>query len=207
MVASTYFGYKKGFFKTVAGLLSIVISFALAVCFCSHVASFIKTTPVYDTIYQNIESHIKTPDDKSDDVYDYGAKDLNLPKEYIKDIESKVDGISQNVGETIAEKTTDIAVEILSMILILIAVRLLIFLLTALFGFLKKLPLIGWSDKLLGGFFGFIKGFAIAYLVLVVITVSATFNSENFLVRATKHSEFAKIMYNNNVFLDFLYKD
>jgi len=207
MIGFTYFGYKKGFLKTVTGLLSIILSFALAVCFYTQVANFIKTTPVYDSIYRSIEKHIDTSKEESDNVYDYGTAELNLPREYVKNMQKSVDGIKENMGLAIVNKTADIAVKILSMLLILLVARILIFILTRLFGLIKKLTLVGWSDRFIGGFFGFIKGFFVSYLILAIITVSATFNPQNFLVRATKQSEFAKVMYNNNVFLDFIYKN
>ena len=81
------------------------------------------------------------------------------------------------------------------------------FLALLIFGFIKKLPLIGWSDRMLGLLFGFVRGFLLVYLLLTLITVSAHFKSDNFMAKAVKQSEFAKIMYNNNVFLDFVYKD
>ncbi|MBQ3181526.1 MAG: CvpA family protein, partial [Clostridia bacterium] len=72
---------------------------------------------------------------------------------------------------------------------------------------IKKLPLIGWFDRMLGALFGFIRGFLVVYLLLAVVTAFTAFNVENPLVKSINHSEFAKVMYNNNVFLDFVSKD
>lgn len=207
MAISTYFGYKKGFLKTITGVISIVLSLVLAVALYPQMESFIKTTPVYESVYKNVEEHIAPPDTESNKISDYGAGTLNLPRNFLKQMQEEATNTQENIADTIAVTTANSAVKIVSMLLVFLLARLLIFVIVTIAGLIKKLPLIGWSDRLLGILFGFIRGFLLVYLLLAIITVSAQFNSDNFAAKAVKQSEFAKIMYNNNVFLDFIYKD
>ncbi len=207
MILSVYFGHKKGFLKTITGVVSIVLSLILAITLYPHIENFIKETPVYEHVYENVISHTEEPINESNKISDYGAGKLNLPKSFLQEMQKKADATKENIAYTIAKTTADSAVKIISMLLVFLVARLLIFLVVLLAGFLKKLPLIGWSDKLLGMLFGFVRGFLVIYLLLAVITVSAQLKSDNFAARAVKQSEFAKIMYNNNVFLDFVHKD
>ena len=207
MILSTYLGYKKGFLKTITGVLSIVLSLIFAVTLYPHMESFIKSTPVYETVYENVGEHIAPPDVDSNKISDYGAGTLNLPRNFLKQIQKGANETKEDIATSISESVADSAVKIVSMLAVFLVARLLIFMVVFVAGLIKKLPLIGWSDRMLGVLFGFIRGFLIVYLLLAVITVSAHFKSDNFAAKAVKQSEFAKIMYNNNVFLDFIYKD
>lgn len=207
MVLSTYLGYKKGFLKTITGLISIILSLVLAVTLYPCVEEFIMDTPVYSTVYENVQEHITTPDVESNKISDYGAGTLNLPRNFLSKMQKNANDTQKDIAVSIAESTANSAVKILSMLAVFLLARLLIFLALLIFGFIKKLPLIGWSDRMLGLLFGFVRGFLLVYLLLTLITVSAHFKSDNFMAKAVKQSEFAKIMYNNNVFLDFVYKD
>ena len=126
-----------------------------------------------------------------------------MPRGLLKSIEAK----KTETLNSIVQKASDTSVKIIAILLIFIAVRLLLWLFLTGFGIVKKLPLIGWFDRLLGGLFGFLRGFLVVYLLLAVITAFAAFNTENKIVKVINHSEFAKVMYNNNVFLDFVAKD
>ena len=206
LVVMTYFGYKKGFLRTLTGVLAIIISFVIALNFSPQIEAFIKTTSVYDTIYENIEKNVtdkKTPDGKAEE----DVSNLNMPREMIKNIQENVKDTKSEITKSLTEKTGDIAVKILSVIFIFLAVRIIIFVLMIGFGFIKKLPFIGWFDGILGALFGFIRGFLVVYLLLTVVMVFTAFNVENPLVKSINHSEFAKVMYHNNVFLDFIEKD
>lgn len=207
MIVSVYFGFKKGFLKTIIGVLSIVISLIIAVTLYQPVEGFIKNTVVYEYVYDNVNTQLETPDEETNLISEYGAGKLNLPRSFLKTMQNKVNDTQESVSDTIAIFSAESAVKIISMLLVFLAARLLILVISAVAGLLKKLPLIGWSDRILGILFGFVRGFLIVYLILAVITVSAQIKSDNFAARAVKQSEFAKIMYNNNVFLDFIHKD
>ena len=207
MILSVYFGYKKGFLKTITGVLSIILSLVIAVSLYQPVEKYIKKTVVYEYVYDNVNSQLETPDEETNQISEYGAGKLNLPRNFLKTMQIKANDAKESITDTIADFSADSAVKIISMLLVFFAARLIILGILAIAGLIKKLPLIGWSDRILGVLFGFVRGFLIIYLILAVITVSAHIKSDNFLARAVKQSEIAKIMYNNNVFLDFVHKD
>ncbi len=207
MVLSVYFGYKKGFLKTITGVLSIVLSLVIAMTLYQPVEEYIKQTTVYEYVYDNVNSQLETPDEETNKISEYGAGKLNLPRNFLKTIQQKANDTNESITATIADFSAGSAVKIISMLLVFVAARLIILGILAVAGLIKKLPLIGWSDRMLGVLFGFVRGILIIYLILAVITVSAHIKSDNFAARAVKQSEFAKIMYNNNVFLDFVHND
>ena len=204
LILATYLGYKKGFLCTLSGVIAILLSFVLALNFSTYVEEFIKSTPVYESIYENIENNVN-PSNSEDE--EYNVAKLNMPSTMLKKIEKNIDNKKNEAVNTVVEKVSNAAVKIISILLIFIAVRLILWILLSGFGIIKKLPLIGWFDKILGALFGFLRGFLVVYLLLAVVTMFAAFNTENKIVKSINHSEFAKVMYNNNVFLDFVAKD
>ena len=205
LILATYFGYRKGFLKTFTGVISIILSFVIAMTFSAQIENYIKTTPVYDSICKNIEKNISK--ETTNDTEEYNTSKLNMPRDMIEKIKEDAIEKKQDVTNSIVEGIGNVAVKIFSVILIFVLVRLFIMLLLSGFGIIKKLPFIGWFDRILGGLFGFLRGFLIVYLLLAIVSVFASFNTQNTFVNVVKQSEFAKVMYNNNVFLDFVYKD
>ena len=72
---------------------------------------------------------------------------------------------------------------------------------------MHKLPVIGFGDSLLGALFGFLRGFLVVYILFAFVTFSASVSPDNDFASAVKQSEIAKVMYNHNVLLDFVYKN
>ena len=82
-----------------------------------------------------------------------------------------------------------------------------IYALMKLCGLIRKLPIIGTFDGLLGAAFGLVRGVLIVYLLVMVVSVYAQTSGPNYISDSLNQSEFAKVVYKSNVFLDFLNKD
>lgn len=202
LVLMTILGYKRGFFKSLTGIVSVIVSFAIAVCFFTQVSDFLKTTVVYEAIYTSVEENIITSEENAED-----EEITSIPEKLFKNIEDGAQEIRDGVFVSLAEKIADIAIKMLSIVILFIIARVIVWIIIALLGIVKKLPLLGWFDSLLGAVIGFVRGFLIIYIVLFVIAMSASFNPENVFAEKVNQSEFAKVMYNNNVFFDFINKD
>jgi len=200
-------GYKKGFLKTITGLFSIVLSLILAMTLYPLAANIIKNTPVYDVVYENTASVIYEPDTHTGQVSEFGAGKLNLPRDFTDSLQNQIDNTTGSVRKTIANTVATAAVKIVSMLLVFLFARLLLFLITSLAGVIKKLPIIGWGDSLLGALFGLFRGMLVVYILLAVVTLFTSASYDGKISRTIKQSEFAKVMYHHNVLLDFLYKD
>lgn len=203
---SVFLGYKKGFLKTITGFLAIVISLILAMTFQESVSNALKNTFIYDTVYETCQSVIDEPASQPDSVTDFGTKKLNLPKSYTKDMQKNIDTSMQNAKNQIAETVAVSAMKIIALFIIFAFSRILIFVIMLIFSFVKKLPLIGFGDGLLGALFGVFRGMLIVYIIFAAITLVASFSPDNFWAVAINHSKFAKLMYNDNVLLDFIFK-
>ncbi len=206
LLVSVFIGFKKGFLKTVTGLLAVMVSLILAITLHPYVSEYLEKTPVYDTVYNTASSVLITPKETTGKITDYGAGNLNLPREFTNNMQETIETAKENTANKIAQTVAKASIKIISMLLIFIVARLLFFVVTLLAGIIKKLPLIGWGDSLLGALLGLIRGFLIVYIIFMAFTILASFSPENEWVRTIKYSEFAKILYNDNVLLDFIYK-
>ncbi len=204
VIFSVVFGYRKGFFKTITGLAALVLSLVLAVALYPHATEFVMKTPIYETVYENTASVVKTPQTDVGVLSEYGVGKLNLPVSITDKIEQSVDKTSSTVTETVANFVATATVKLVSMLGIFLLVRIAFFAATPLVGLIKKLPVIGWGDSLLGALFGLFRGLLIVYVLLAFMTFAASIAPESTPVRAVKHSQFAKVLYHDNVLLDFI---
>ncbi len=204
LILSVVLGFKKGFLKTLTGLLALVLSIVFAVALYPHAIKIMMKTPVYDVVYQNTFNMIEPPKTDVGVLTEFGIGKLNLPQSFTKQLEENVDHTSETIAETVADMVAAAAVKLVSMLAVFLIVRLLLFLITALAGFIKKLPLIGWGDSLLGALFGLFRGLLIVYVLLAFVTFAASMAPESAPIRAIKYSKFAKVLYHDNVILDFI---
>ncbi|MBR4874630.1 MAG: CvpA family protein [Clostridia bacterium] len=201
---SVILGYKKGFLKTITGIISIVLSLVLAMTFYPHVSDYLKTTPIYDTIYKSTENVIGAQETENETEYE--TSDFNLPKKFIKEIEKGIDETTHKVKETVIQKVSDITIKIISVLIVFVCTRLLLLLISLIAGLIKKLPIIGWGDSMLGAIFGVVRALLITYILLAVVTFSASVSPDNKVAEAVKESKIAKLMYNDNAILNIIYK-
>ena len=204
LVVSVFFGFKKGFLRTITGLLALVISLVLAMTLYPHATKLVMKTPVYDVVYENTENLVESPKTNVGVLSELGTDRLNLPKSFTEQLEECVDKTSDTVTSTVADLVATAAVKLVSMLGIFLTVRLLLLLISALAGLIKKLPLIGWGDSLLGALLGLIRGLLIVYVLLAFVTFAASMSPESAPIRAIKYSKFAKVLYHDNVILDFI---
>lgn len=207
VVLSVFFGFKKGFLQTVTGLAALVLSLVIAVTVYPYAEAYMRKTPVYQTVYDKTASLLTVPEEETGRLSDYGTGKLNLPRDFTNNMQDKIDTASGAVSESIAETVAGAAVKIISMLTVFLIVRFLLAIITSVAGLIKKLPVIGWGDSLLGALFGLLRGLLIVYVLLAFAAFLSTMSPEGSVSRAIKYSEFAKVMYNDNVLLDFIYKD
>ena len=202
VVLSVVLGYRQGFFKTLTGFLSVLLSLVISISIYPHVFGYLKDTPIYETVFSSVESVVRPAEDNTDDLNEYGVFQLNLPNELIAALNESIDTKTENITVAIVQNITDSAINILSILLSFLAVRLVLFLMTLIGGFIRKMPIIGFGDGLLGALFGFLRGLAILYILLLFVTFFSSLSPENSISKVVKSSEVARVLYHNNIVLE-----
>ncbi len=200
-------GYRRGFMKTLLRFGAVILSLILASVVSPYVADFMQTSSLYDSVFSYTQSVVSDPETESEHLEDYGTGKLDLPRSFTKNLQKNIDLKTQEVTETVSEKVAELSVNIVSMLIAFFLIRLVLFLLSLLLQKVRKLPIIGFGDGLLGALFGLLQGLLVVYIALTFVALSAVVSPDNAAVKAVKNSEFTKVMYHNNPALEYIYKD
>ena len=170
-------GAKKGLIKTLFGAVSTVISIILSMVFYK---------PVSEILYKSL------------------AGDLirNSVSEIIK--EKIQAGQQLPVFEQSVETLTSLVVNAISFVIVVLAVKLLIIVLSNVLNIVSKLPVIKQANKLLGMAAGVLSGIIVCYIVIGVIATLGAEGNVKILQESIQNSYLAVNLYENNMIAEVL---
>ncbi len=189
IAAAALIGYKKGFVKAVFNLgYHIVALIVAAVCYPFVTEALTKTrlyTIVYDAVFKKAaEGNFINID--------------ALPEFLRSSAQEGVNAVAQNTATTV----TDLIVTILSILIVFVAVKLILGVVSKVFDVFAKLPVIKSFNRLGGFVFGLLSGAIIVYVVMAVLTMLP----ESSLTQLITSGNIAGAMYNNNLVLQFIFR-
>jgi uncharacterized membrane protein required for colicin V production len=214
ILVATFLGYRRGFFKTLYGLLAFFIAIFLALSFHKPFATYLKNnTGIDEWIITNIQGSAQKIEPNTDQLntpvinnenMEVIEKTLgNLP-ENIK-VSLGLDDIKNQALESISLKVSDLAINIISILGIYVVVRLLLGVISTIIDGVLKLPILKQINELLGLLLGSILGFLQIYIIFAIITFLSSMINLNVLILYIKSSLFARILYENNLILSLLF--
>ena len=195
-----FLGYKKGLTGSLIKLLSFIIAIVVA---------FVLYKPVANAVIENtvIDDNIKTTlratlgvEDKTENTEE------NVPSTIMDNINKEIENATDEVKANVIDQTTITIVNIGSGIVIFLAVRVILVLISLFAKILTDLPVIKQVDKLGGLAYGTIEGIVIVYAVLAVISLTSVIWANNAVVTAIAKSSLGEMLYNNNIILNLLFK-
>ena len=190
---STFIGYKQGLIKSAIKILSFFIAIIVALVLYKPVSSIIiKTTPIDDNIKNAMIEKI-TPEGVKQD------EEVEIPE----NIGLKIIGEATNTIEQIADAFAVKLIEIVTILLIYIIVKIALKFVTALTDIITKLPLLKQANKAGGIVFGIIKGVILVYTILAVVYLISPLLSKTVPENIDK-SIITKTLYNNNIILNII---
>lgn len=191
-----FLGYKKGLTGSLIKLLSFIIAIVVA---------FVLYKPVANAVIENtvIDDNIRTTlgvEDKTENTEE------NVPSTIMDNINKEIENATDEVKANVIDHTTITIVNIGSGIVIFLAVRVILVLISLFAKILTDLPVIKQVDKLGGLAYGAIEGIVIVYAVLAVISLTSVIWANNAVVTAIAKSSLGEMLYNNNIILNLLFK-
>ena len=151
----TFIGVKKGFFATVAGFLSPLLSLILTLLFYKPVAAFLK-----GTLFAKMVSDIPLPEiDESGDVI---AKLTGL-MEYLE--KNDLGDVAAKIRDNIMAEVLSIAIAIIGLFIVLLIVLKIVF---KLLNLVSKFPVLKQANGILGGVIGACEGFVWSWVFALV---------------------------------------
>lgn len=219
MLICIFLGYKKGLIGVAFNILGFFIALIIALILYTPISNFIiNNTSIQPTLKEAISgtvaSYVIKTDEQDEQVSDdeQEVKD-NSPKvmtDYIngfiekeqQKVEQTEKEIIDNVSETVATNIIKVGVGILVFIVAKVA---LIF--VKIFAkVIAKLPIIVQFDKLGGVVYGILQGLIIIYILLAIVSLFAPTMENTAILEAINSSYIGKLMYNNNMILNIVFK-
>lgn len=200
-------GYKKGFIKTAFGMASFFVAIVLAFSLYKPVVYTITmNTEIDEWIYNTIAGKVEEKDsvnveNKSDNT-SISEAIKNLPENMKEQL--GLDEIKNQAKVAIAERVTEIALNIIAFISVYIIARVLLAILCFVLDKLMLLPVLKQLNEILGLIIGLLRGVFGIFIVFSVITfLSSVFDME-VLNLYISNSLIAKFLYENNFIIYLL---
>lgn len=195
-----FLGYKKGLTGSLIKLLSFIIAIVVAFVLYKPVANaVIENTVIDDNIRTTLRATLGV-EDKTENTEE------NVPSTIMDNINKEIENATDEVKANVIDQTTITIVNIGSGIVIFLAVRVILVLISLFAKILTDLPVIKQVDKLGGLAYGAIEGIVIVYAVLAVISLTSVIWANNAVVTAISKSSLGEMLYNNNIILNLLFK-
>ncbi len=189
----TFIGYKQGLVKSAIKILSFLIAIVIAFVLYRPVSNFIiNNTTIDDNIKNTIIEKIK-------------PEGIDAHQELTEEDKSKLNiaGIASNTIDEIASTFTINLIEIATLLLIFIIVKIGLKFVTVLSDFITKLPILKQINKLGGTIYGIIEGIIIVYTLLAVVyLITPLLNTP--ILDSINESIITKEIYNNNIILNMI---
>ncbi len=180
IIISMIIGRKRGFIKTVSGILTVIIAFSLASFAAKETAPVISEKYISPYLSSAIVDEVKqTPENTLDlDELSNLFSNIGIPEGIISSAVADVSKtLTQNIAEPLTTMTNNIsarltfgALFIIYFLILLLAVSLLFKLLNL----ISKLPVLNFTNRLLGLIFGLISGYLIIMVASFILNKTGT---------------------------------
>lgn len=213
VIVAAGFAYYKGFVKTFFGFVSTILAVILACVFCGTLATYIKENTGVDEFI--INSIISINGQESGDLQE---ADTNVVKESGDSLTNIIDSLPNTLNNMIGldkikeeattnlvNKIADIAINIMSWIIIYAVVRIVLAIVTLVCDGIMSLPLLKTVNNLAGLALGAIMGLFRIYFILAVVYFISNIVNVSGIVNAIGMSTFVSQMYNNNLLIKLIF--
>lgn len=207
---------KKGFVRSVSGIVAWALAAVLTISFCAEVSDTIYDTVLKDTVTNAIDERVEVSNDAEDIASITSQTIQNLPEFVVsaaeavgidvEDIEKKSANFTVNerdIASALEEKVVGPIVRaatkaVVFVLMLLILSSLLAFLLKPVGKLVEKLPLIKQANTLLGAVLGLVKALLLLVVLSMLLELFAGFG-ENELSKAVGQSEIIKLIVESSI--------
>ncbi len=208
---TTFIGYKRGFVKTAFGMLSFIVALALATSLYKPIASMLaERTGIDEWIFTTISGKVDEMENKSEETTEEEVKEdsiqatfENLP-EKIKE-ELGMEDLKNKAKASIAEKATEIAMNLISFVGIYVFARVLLAVACFALDLVMKIPVLKQANEILGLILGVLQGLFSVFVILAIIMALTSFLNLDWLLAYIKGSLITQVLYENNFVMWLLF--
>lgn len=199
LAGSIFLGYKKGLVKVAVSLFALIISLVVTLVFYRPISNVIINNTDWD---EKIEQVIIENTTKKIEETDQNGNILEDAQKYIDNaVAEGQNNVVENIAPVIAERVISIG----TMIVLFIATRLLLILLTLVSNVITNLPIIKQFNELGGLIYGLIRGLVVIYALLAIAFFIVSMSSNTSITNAIDSSFITKFMYSHNILLNIIF--
>lgn len=192
----TIYGIKVGLIGAVFSLLSIFFTTVFTWLIYPWVAGLLLKTPLYDGLRDWITKSLESNQGLTQSMPEFVN---NLPEFLRSSVENTVTQTADNILGYCAEALSVLAVNVISIILLFVGIRLLFTLLKKIGKAVNKVKIIGPVNSFLGGVFGCVQGIIMVYLIVMVISYFPTTQVYEHVRDELQVSMVGKILFNERM--------
>lgn len=194
VVLTAVIGYKRGFIKSFLSLFFILFSTFGAFLLYPVISDILKDTAFYTTVFEKVSLVLTQKYNTMTDT----SEILKLFAKY------NAVTLSELVSSASAS-VTNVIVDVFSALLAFVLVRIVMFVLRGIFGFLTKLPVISGINGLLGAVFSLASVIIVIFLFFAVILTPPCNESElsGEICTEIENSVITKKVMNYNFFINY----
>lgn len=218
----TLTGFAKGFLKIVYSLVSWIVILVFIICATPHIQNYLKNdTNIYNKVVAYCEEAIREQaeqemEESGGDMSALTENELfaaiaeKLPENLLEDLKAQTSEITDELMESygLYDKTAvalaDLFLQGISTLVAMIAGAIVSAFLSMVLGFIAKLPLIGFANKVLGLVAGAANGLLIIWIAFYLVAVLCTTELGSTIITHIYASEFLTYLYENNIILSIL---
>ena len=215
-------GYVKGFLKIVYSLISWVVILVFVTVATPYIHDYLKNdTDIYNKVVAYCEEAIreKAEQEMGESGNDISALTENelfaaiaekLPADLLESIKEQTDELTGDLMESYglydkpAVALADLFLKGISTLVAMIAGAIVSAFISVVLGFIAKLPLIGFANRILGLAAGAANGLLIVWLAFYLVAVLCTTQLGSEVIMHINANEFLTYLYENNPVLAIL---
>lgn len=196
---------RQGFVKASSAILSIVLTMVLMFAFQDSISTYLKNSPFGEDINKKITEALTKQNEEPQTENDDEENKFGLPlffSSVAKDTENKIESVKNDLIHQAAESTTASVINILSIVILYISIRILLFFGLKILNMIFKLPLLKSVNKLAGAMIGLVNALFIVYILCAGLIWFVPNNSSQLVKDTIADTYITQYFYNNNKLLE-----
>ncbi len=198
---------RQGFVRASSAILSIVLTIVLMFAFQDSLNTYLKNSAFGEEINNRITEALTQKNNETaiEDTKENETNEFGLPMffgDIVKDTEEKLETAKNDLVTEAAESTTASVINIMSILILYIAIRILLFFGLKIVNLIFKLPVLKSINKLAGAAIGVVNALFIVYILCAGLIWFVPNDSSKAVKEAVEKTYITQHFYNNNMLLE-----
>lgn len=196
---------RQGFVKASSAILSIVLTIVLMFAFQDSINSYLKNSQFGEELNNKIISALTKQNEDEQVKSEEEINELGLPlffADIARDTEEKIENAKNDLILEAAQSTTASIINILSIVILYIGIRILLFFGLKIINMIFKLPVLKSINSLAGAAIGVVNALFVIYILCAALIWFVPNNNSQLIKETIDNTYITKYFYNNNMLLE-----